>query len=159
MPFVKDGVAYIPLQRSADHKNRFALVDTEDAARISAVKWMAVRSGLTIYVRANMSAGHKGKNINPETVAKIAAANRGKKRTPEQVTAMRARLTGRKLSPEHRAKLRGRKPVGMRGKKHTAETKAKMSAICQARREYAAKFGGNMRTLTVETMRQAGIAI
>lgn len=52
MPFVKDGVAYIPLQRSADHKNRFALVDAEDAARVSAVKWMAVPKGLTIYVRA-----------------------------------------------------------------------------------------------------------
>lgn len=52
MPFVKDGVAYIPLQPSADHKHRFALIDVEDMPRVSAIKWMAVTGGLTLYVRA-----------------------------------------------------------------------------------------------------------
>lgn len=136
--------------------HRGKVLSAETRAKLS-----AHRTGVKLSdeVRANMSAGHKGKKINPETVAKIAAANRGKKRTPEQVAAMRARLTGRKLSPEHRAKLRGRKPVGMKGMTHTPETKAKMSAINQARREYVARFGGNFRTLTVATMREAGIAI
>lgn len=57
LPFVKDGIAYIALQRSADHKHRFALVDEADAARASAIKWMAVPNGLTIYVRATSGNG------------------------------------------------------------------------------------------------------
>lgn len=38
-----------------------------------------------------------------------------------------AALTGRKLPPEHRAKLFGR-PAHMKGKRHSEETKAKISA-------------------------------
>lgn len=141
----------------AAHKGKVVSAETR-------AKQSAYRKGvpLSAEVRANMSAGHKGKKINPDTVAKIAAANRGKKRTPEQIEAMRKRLTGRKLSPEHVAKLKphlAKNIARFRGRKHTPESRARMAAICQARREYAAKFGGNMRTLTVETMRQSGIAI
>lgn len=110
---------------------------------------------------AKMSASRIGKTHSPETVAKLKAANTGKKRTAEQVAAMRERLTGRKLSPEHVEKL---KPhlAGLsrfRGKKHSPESRARMAAVCAARREYKARFGGNIRTVSIEQMRQAGIAI
>lgn len=126
-------------------------------------KQSAYRKGepLSDEVRANMSAGHKGKPLKPETIAKLVAANTGKKRTPEQVQAMRERLTGRKLSPEHVAKLL---PIlanakRFKGSKHTPATKERMAAVCAARREYAARFGGDMRTLTITKMREAGIDI
>lgn len=116
---------------------------------------------LSAATRANMSRGHKGKKLPQETIDKIAAANRGKKRTPEQVEAMRARLTGRKLSPEHVAKLLPHlaKLSRFKGKQHSHETRARMAAVCEARREYVAIHGGNMRTVTVEQMRKAGIDI
>jgi hypothetical protein len=116
---------------------------------------------LSAATRANMSRAHTGKKLPPETIAKVAAANRGKKRTPEQVEAMRARLTGRRLSPEHVAKLLPHlaRCTRMKGKTHSAETKARFAAVCQARRDYVALHGGNMRTVTVEQMRKAGIDI
>lgn len=112
-------------------------------------------------VRAKMSATHKGKKLKPETIAKLIAVNTGKKRTPEQVAAMRKRLTGRKLSQEHVAKLLPHL-AGLsrfRGKKHSQETRARMAAVCEARREYVARFGGGMRKLTIPVMREAGINI
>lgn len=133
-------------------------ITPEWRAKISATK---TGQKMSAEARAAISAGHKGKKIDRQTVEKIAAANRGKKRTPEQVAAMRKRLTGRKLSPEHVAKLLPHLAGTSRfkGKSHSPETRARMSAVCQARREYVARFGGITRTVTIETMRAAGIDI
>ena len=110
---------------------------------------------------AKMSEARKGTKLSAETIAKVAAANRGKRRTPEQVAAMRVRLMGRKLSPEHVAKLMPHLATLSRfkGKSHSPETRARMAAVCQARRDYVARFGGDARKLTVEKMRKAGIDI
>jgi len=108
--------------------------------------------------RAKLSAAHRGKPKSPDAVAKTAAANRGRKHTVEARAKMSAANRGRKhtaetrakigaaqrgksLSPEHRAKIsaaqRGEKShmfgkcgekSPMFGKKHTVETRAKMSA-------------------------------
>lgn len=55
MPFIKDGVAYVPLQKTRKHRRWFALMDVEDYERSINVKWMGILSGRTIYVRATSS--------------------------------------------------------------------------------------------------------
>lgn len=111
--------------------------------------------------RRAISEGKKGLKHHPETTAKIAAANRGKKRTPEQVAAMRQRLVGRKLSPEHAAKCAAnlRHAKRFAGKEHSPETKTRMSAVNQAKKEFHALHGGNLRKITIPMMRRAGINI
>lgn len=134
------------------------IITPEARAKISAAK-TGVR--LSDETRAKMSATHTGMRQSPEAIAKCREANLGKRRTPEQVAAMRARLTGRKLSPEHVAKLLPllANAARFRGRQHSPETRARMAAVCAARREYKARFGGNMRTVSIDQMRQGGIAI
>lgn len=55
MPFIKDGVAHLPLQKTPHHRRWFALVDVEDYERAVNVRWMGFLSGRTIYVRATSS--------------------------------------------------------------------------------------------------------
>lgn len=85
---------------------------------------------------------------NPRRIAGAKRAGekkRGKKHTPEHCAAMSAALKGRRISDEQKAILsalkKGKRPSdatleGSRayhtGRKHTAETKAKMSAAAQA---------------------------
>lgn len=93
----------------------------------------------------------------PEIGAKISAAKRGRKFTAEHKAAMSAARIGKKLSADHRAKigdaLRGRSvseeqkaklsiaartrtgPHCWLGRKHTAETRAKMSASAKIREQ------------------------
>lgn len=134
------------------------IITPEARAKLSAHKTGVKLSPETC---AKMSASRTGKKLSPETIAKVAEANRGKRRTPEQVSAMRERLTGRKLSPEHVAKLL---PIlanasRFRGKEHSRETRDRMAAVCAARREYKARFGGDIRCVTIEQMRKVGIAV
>lgn len=138
--------------------NRGKVRSPETRARISQAK---LGKKMSEAGRRAISDGKKGLKLAPETTAKIAAANRGKKRTPEQVAAMRARLTGRKLSPEHAAKCAEnlRHASRMRGKRHSSETKARMSAVNQARKAYHAVHGGDIRKITIPMMRQVGIEI
>lgn len=68
--------------------------------------------------RAKISAYHKGKPKSPEHRAKMSAAAKGKLGT----------MLGRTFSPEHRAKIGAKS----RGRRHTEETKAKMSASKKA---------------------------
>lgn len=79
--------------------------------------------------------GMQGRVRSPETIAKHAAAIRGRKLSAEHRAKIGASGRGRKKSAEHRAKI----SVGLRGKqnflgrKHTAETLARMSASQRAR--------------------------
>lgn len=140
----------------AAHRGKVYSQETRD--KIAASK---VGVKLSPETCAKMSASRKGKKLKPETVAKVAAANRGKKRTPEQVAAMRARLTGRKLSPEHAAKCAANLANTSRfsGCSHSAATKARMSAVNQARKQYAIKHGGEARKVTIAMMRDAGFKV
>ena len=86
--------------------------------------------------------GRLGLSHTDETRARIAAGNRGKVFSEETRARMRAAQLGKTLSPETRAKLsaarRGNKnAVGNKiwvGRKHSEESKAKMSASLSGRR-------------------------
>jgi group I intron endonuclease len=123
-----------------------AAISAANKGKIKAPEW-----------RAKLSAAHKGKVISAEQRAAISEFQRGRKHSDETKRKRSAALKGRvrgPCSPETRAKiaatLKGRKPVEtarrpkdyrttaqtrerMRiaalGKKHTAETKAKISAL------------------------------
>lgn len=130
----------------------------ETRAKISATKTGVALSDET---RAKMSASHTGKKRSPEAVAKIAAAHRGRKRPAESIEKMRRALTGRRLSPEHAAKCAAKlaNASRMRGKKHSLETRQRMSAVNQARKAYAAQNGCDSRKVTLEQMRASGLNI
>jgi hypothetical protein len=108
----------------------------------------------------HMAKVRRGRKHSAATKAKIAKGN-SKPKSAEAVANMRAALTGRKLSPEHRAKSAEilRDASRFSGKRHTEQTKARMSAVNQARKLYAERFGGNIRTVTIQQMRAAGIKI
>lgn len=126
--------------------------DTEQEAFADEIKWIQVLRNAG-YKLANLSDGGEGPSgvkrgpQSPEVVAKRVAAITGLKRTAEVRALLSAQkignthgkgktrsaearrktaaaLLGRKLSPEHAAKI----AVLRCGTKHSAETKAKMSA-------------------------------
>jgi len=101
--------------------------------------------------RANMSAARKGRKFgprSPESRARMSAAQKGRKLSVEQRAKISEIQRGKTLSPEHRAKISaGLKAAGHRpsqetciaarkartGSKHTADTRAKMSAAKKGR--------------------------
>jgi|SRR5579864_6729842 len=86
---------------------------------------------MSIETRAKLSAAHKGRSSSPEHVAKVAAANRGQKRTGQA----RAHI----IEGNRRRFLETPQPVvdarvaamieAWRGKRHSDESRAKMSAV------------------------------
>lgn len=94
------------------------------------------------------NAGNRGKKHTEESRAKMSAALKGKKRTPEQNAQNSAFRKGKKLSDEHKksmseawkkseksiSHLRGVSEAN-KGRKHTEETREKISASQKAYRE------------------------
>lgn len=87
-------------------------------------------------VRAKMSAWQIGRKLSPETRAKISAAGVGRKLNPKQKAALAAanagnkRWLGRKHKAESKAKISAAvsgERHGMYGKSHTAEARRKIS--------------------------------
>lgn len=90
-----------------------------------------------------MSKAQKGKRRTDEQKRKISQTLIGRECKPETVEKIRKALTGRKLTPEHVAKFTGikrseetrkklsiankGKPGAMKGKKHSSETRLKLS--------------------------------
>ena len=112
--------------------------DPDDAYALESSLRPAPFIGWNMAIGGDVSAT-LGREVTPETRAKIRAANKGHVVTPEQRAKISAALTGRKTKPltaEHRAKLSaaatGRVMVGRRspckGKKLTPEHRAKLSA-------------------------------
>ncbi|MGV9243577.1 NUMOD3 domain-containing DNA-binding protein [Streptomyces sp. NPDC003710] len=91
--------------------------------------------------RAKMSAAHRGRPKSAETRRRMSEAQRGRAHGSETRAKISESLTGKSLSEEHRAKLsatlKGR-PLSethreaLRGKTHTPEARAKMSAAVRA---------------------------
>lgn len=92
-------------------------------------------------VRAKLSVASMGRKLSAETIAKIRAKTIGQKRSAETKQAIAAALTGKKRPPEFGQRLstlalaRGLSAAqltwlteGQRGRKASAETRAKMSA-------------------------------
>lgn len=107
-----------------------------------------------------MAAIRIGARHSEETKAKIAAGNR-KPKSLAAIENMRAALTGRKLSPEHRAKNAAHLTDSRRfaGRTHSEATKARMSRVNQARKQFVARFGGDSRLPTIADMRKVGIDV
>ena len=80
--------------------------------------------------RKKMSSSRKGRIISPETCAKISANN--KSGTPEVRAKKSATMTGKKRPPEVGRKISAALK-GRAGKKHSDETRAKMSASAMRR--------------------------
>lgn len=79
----------------------------------------------------NLTYGGEGGTLAEESRAKIGAANRGRKRTEEFSERQRALMTGRKHTLETRAKITAAnigRPSSMLGRPVSAETRAKLSA-------------------------------
>lgn len=108
-----------------------------------------------------------GRKFSPETKKKIADAQRGKKESPEtraKLSAMRKGqpmpwLVGRKQSPETREKNRIAQLGNTRrlGIKHTAETRAKMSANSTIKGKPAHNRGSKHTPEAIEKIRLANI--
>lgn len=92
-------------------------------------------------VRAKLSVSCMGRKLSPETIAKIRAKTTGQKRSAETKQAIAIALTGKKRPPEFGRRLsalalaRGPSAAqlvwlteGQRGRKASAEVRAKMSA-------------------------------
>lgn len=94
--------------------------------------------------KAKIAAGNRGKTVSGETRRRISEAKQGFRHTEESKAAISATLTGRKRTDAQRAKMVGRK--------HSAETKAKMSE--SAKRRWASGRGdraGRMLDLRLES--------
>ena len=131
-------------------------VTPEVAAKISA----AQKSARNLAHLAQLSAANKGQKRGPlsaETRAKLSAAGRGKTRGPmslEQRAQMSAARKGRKIGPmplERRAKLSAihmGKSGTTKGRVHTLEARAKMSAALKGRKrspEHSAKLSAALK--------------
>lgn len=81
----------------------------------------------TTATKEKIGALWKGKTRDPQLMKHIHEASRGKKRTPEQRARMSAGCKGRVISPEQRAKISATL-MGRPGRKHTQESRAKLSA-------------------------------
>ena len=142
--------------RKAAEANRGKVVTAEQRAKISIANTGKVRSQET---RDKISAAKKGKNLAPEVYAMGAETRRGGTRNEETKLRMSEAQTGRIVSDETRAKLAeiarnmpqeqrdkisksltGRKlsperaeqaRTAMLGKKHSADSIAKMVAACR----------------------------
>ena len=103
-----------------------------------------------------------GLKNTPDQIEKQAAKLRGKKKSPEAIAAMVKAITGRKLSPEHAAKSRATLALhrgAMRGKSHSAETKARMVAVNKAKVEYGTKHSCDRRYVTLVQLRADGFCL
>ncbi len=99
------------------------------------------RAGVKLVNITDGGEGCSGRPVSAETRAKIAASNRGKVRTPE----MRERVSASKMGKP------GIKGVQhMLGKKHSAETRAKMSLAALGNKRGIGNKGGLGRKLTDE---------
>ena len=78
--------------------------------------------------------GSAGRPVSPETRAKMRASNLGQKRHPSVGQAIAAKHRGRVFSPETLAKMRIANRFKRVGTKHSAETRAKMSAARTGKR-------------------------
>jgi len=68
-------------------------------------------------------------NVNTPVITDIKIDNRKLPKTPEQRKALSDKMKGRKFTPEHIANMKGNNL----GKKHTAETKEKMSLAARGK--------------------------
>lgn len=82
---------------------------------------------------AKMSAAHKGHHPSPETRAKLSAAGLGKRPSHETRAKIRSALMGREITPAWRAKIKANHK-GMKGMRHTPETKVRMRSAWARRR-------------------------
>lgn len=102
----------------------------------------------------NLTDGGKAYECTPETREKMAAAKRGKKRGPMSEETKRkigkANLNSQVFTPERRAflsritKVRMLKNNPFKGRRHTAESKAKMSLALTGRKYHSEAFKGMM---------------
>lgn len=129
-------VPWFNIGLTVDNPNRGRPLSAEHRLKISVANTGKLRGRKhTSKARANMSAAQRGKKHGPHsatTRAKISAAVRGFKHTAEVRAKMSIARRGKPLSVVTRTKisavLRGRVlSVGMLGKRHSPETKARMS--------------------------------
>jgi len=81
-------------------------------------------------IRLKMSLSHMGKKQSPEAIAKSAAFHRGRKRSDETRANIAKALEGKYLGPWPESRLVG---LGWGGKKHSEESKRKMSEAHKGR--------------------------
>ncbi len=101
----------------------------ETKARMSVSHTGAGHSEAT---RVKLSQINKGKKHSPETKAKISASLRGRKLSPEACANMSAARKGKSIKPWSEERRASGCPW-LKGRKHSAATKAKMSV---ARKKY-----------------------
>jgi hypothetical protein len=145
--FSPEHCAKISASAKGKNKGRKLKLSPEQRAKLSAaLKGNTHNKGrkLTPEQRAKLRAANKDRKVSIETRAKLSAAFKGRKRatfTPEHRAKISAALKGHKFgppTPETRAKisasLKGKsswnkcKSSWIKGKTHTLETRAKLSA-------------------------------
>lgn len=114
--------------------------------------------------RRRKSEGHKGLVATDFARKNISAALTGRKLSDAHVENMRIALTGRKLSEEHVAKIKQEyrnRPLRFSfcGSSHSADTRARMSAVNSAKKVYAEMFGVSPKRVSIQMILGAGIEI